>query len=121
MPDLATERQHVGEGWQATIDKIDQQLTELIGEYQVLQIKEKFGGLRFYIEFSPEADAVITSKVWDIVHKGEEETFKICEVCGKEGDCRPSRTGWIKTLCPTHWDERDDQDKAWKEQLNRND
>ena len=48
MP-LEVERTAVGEGWQSLIDEADQVLRDIIGgDYELLQIKEKFGGLRFY-------------------------------------------------------------------------
>lgn len=44
----------------------------------VVQIKEKFGGLHFYVEHAtPEINALIT--------KAESNSFDICEICGKPG------------------------------------
>ena len=44
----------------------------------VVQIKEKIGGLRFYVEHAtPEINALIT--------KAESNSFDICEICGKPG------------------------------------
>ena len=49
----------------------------------IFQIKEKFGGLRFYS----------TVGMGDI----EDQSYFICEECGKPGTLRD--TGWWKTLC----------------------
>ena len=117
MAALADERQHVGEGWQPLIDRIDQGVTELAGEYTVLQIKEKFGGLRFYMDLPAELDTDTFSKAYDLVHKAEGESFSICEWCGQPGECRANLFGWMKTLCPTHWDEDDERARREKEQL----
>lgn len=63
---------------------------------RALQIKEKFGGLRFYLNGSaPGAD--------EIVQIAEEECAKICEKCGAPGQRRDD-LGWVTTLCDTHYD-----------------
>lgn len=61
---------------------------------KVNQIKEKFGGLRFYVSHA-------TDKQYDIIHKAEEKSYKICEVCGKKGKLR--KLAWAKTLCWRHY------------------
>lgn len=62
------------------------------------QVKEKFGGLRFYLD--SEADGV-----YELTSTAETKSFTICEICGEPG--KPSGRGWIKTLCEMHRDERD--------------
>jgi len=61
--------------------------------YIAAQVKEKFGGLRFYMEGE-------TKEMSDLISKAEEASFKTCEVCGEPGE--PKRGGWIKTLCDEH-------------------
>jgi hypothetical protein len=54
---------------------------------RIYQIKEKFGGLRFYCDFE-----------WGLEEsKLEERSLSICEECGRPG--KPRGGGWIKTLC----------------------
>lgn len=43
------ERGKVGDGWHRIIDDIDESLTALLGDYDLLQIKEQYGGLRYYV------------------------------------------------------------------------
>lgn len=58
-----------------------------------VQVKEKFGGLRFYIDGGDKyTDGVITL--------AESMSFSICEVCGHPGIAR--RGGWIRVLCDEH-------------------
>jgi hypothetical protein len=58
----------------------------------VLQVKEKFGGLRFYVE---GGDATLEKAI----EEAEVASFKTCEVCGAAGE--PTKRGyWIRTLCP---------------------
>lgn len=86
-------------GWYKIIDKLCSDIQEYIdktGEEQVIatQVKEKFGGLRFYINAASD-------HVYDLIHAAEKESYKTCELCGKEG--KPRDSGWIKTLCEAHW------------------
>ena len=62
------------------------------------QVKEKFGGLRFYL------DSSATEKLHDAIRLAEDESYKTCELCGEPGE--PRREGWIKTLCDKHDEER---------------
>lgn len=57
------------------------------------QIKEKFGGLRFYYDGGDEF-------VSSLVSSAEHLSYKTCEVCGNVGEVRDG--GWIKTLCDIH-------------------
>ena len=67
-------------------------------EFYVTQIKEKFGGLRFYITYAPK-------EVHDMIHKAEDDSLTICEKCGKSGILRNDFHWWL-TLCEQHYKER---------------
>lgn len=57
---------------------------------RVVQVKEKFGGLRYYVDnSSPEIEAAIMM--------AESMSFRTCEFCGNRGSCRSD--AWIRTLC----------------------
>lgn len=70
------------------------QSDEFVENFYVTQIKEKFGGLRFY---TSGADDVIR----DLIRKAQNESFNTCEVCGQPGSLRPM--GWKVTLCRKHF------------------
>lgn len=55
------------------------------------QVKEKFGGLRFYMSLGA------SNEMLECIKKAEELSFKTCEVCGKPG--RITDSGWIKVRC----------------------
>ena len=65
----------------------------------VEQIKEKFGGLRFYYQGGD-------STVDGMVRMAESWAGHSCEKCGKPGKSRSG--GWIQTLCDEHEEERQD-------------
>jgi len=79
-----------GDGWFNIIYTLCEKLIELKFDGQVVQVKEKFGGLRFYISGGPEA-------VYDAIEEAEQRSLETCETCGKPG--RPNTKGWISTLC----------------------
>jgi hypothetical protein len=64
----------------------------------VLQVKEKFGGLRFYYAGGDDY-------VYGVVNMAECQSVVTCEVCGNHGKRRSG--GWVKTLCDTHAKESD--------------
>ena len=61
-------------------------------QHQVVaaQAKEKFGGLRFYVDNSDDY-------VRGAVAVAESMSYRICEDCGDKGHRRAG--GWIRTLC----------------------
>lgn len=82
------------EGWYPLIQKLIEDLIQLGWNKQVTQVKEKFGGLRFYInEGSDEIHTRIT--------KAEVESYTICEQCGAPGEIQRD-IGWYRTLCDSH-------------------
>jgi hypothetical protein len=64
-------------------------------EHQVVaaQVKEKFGGLRFYIDGGDDW-------VYGAISMAESMSYRTCEVCGAPGKTRG--TGWIRTTCDEH-------------------
>lgn len=66
------------------------------------QVKEKFGGLRFYMN--------ATSEVMDkMISEAEREASKTCESCGEPGELC-SDFGWYASLCKTCMDKRNKED-----------
>jgi hypothetical protein len=63
-------------------------------QFEVLQVKEKFGGLRFYVNC--RNDAAIRQRIGTAA----QESFRTCEICGQPGELRED--SWIKTLCGKH-------------------
>ena len=64
-----------------------------LNTFRIIQIKEKFGGLRFYINGAPP-----NSKIYDIIDKYEDLSFEICEFCGAPGKTEDYQ-GWLFTWC----------------------
>lgn len=93
----------VGKGWHDLVHPLIDEVFNQEG--QVHQIKEKFGGLRFYYglddldEETPEETAA-RQKLRTMVMDAEEKSTQICEECGMPGFT--SGKTWLKTLCTVH-------------------
>jgi hypothetical protein len=88
----------VSSGWYPLIKELIEDLIELGWNKQVCQVKEKFGGLRFYIN---EGSDEIHKRISD----AENTSLKTCELCGEEGILR-TKVRWFTTLCDKHYDEK---------------
>lgn len=75
-------------------------ITPKVNNVVAVQIKEKFGGLRFYYEGGDD-------QVSGMVRMAESWAAVTCEECGAPGKQQPG--GWIKTLCDAHKKERDER------------
>jgi hypothetical protein len=62
----------------------------------VVQVKEKFGTLRFYYDGGDD-------KIDGMVRMAESMSAVTCEKCGKPGGSTDG--GWIRTLCDEHREE----------------
>lgn len=106
MAEFEDERRNVGDGWQPIILQVHHRLTELVGDYKVTQIKEKFGGLRYYYDLPSGVHPEVFVLCEHTVQAAEAASFEVCEVCGDPG--KPSAyQGWVKTVCATHQQRRE--------------
>ena len=64
-----------------------------LNKYYIIQIKEKFGELRWY-----DGGIPIGSKVWDIIEKYSDISTHTCYVCGAPGKII-NDNGWLVTMC----------------------
>lgn len=96
-----------GDGWFDLLWDLSQKLEKLIlkikeesptveKEYlpAAAQVKEKFGGLRFYM--TTESD-----EMSDAISLAENKSYTTCETCGKVGILTPTR--WLTVACKEHW------------------
>lgn len=92
--------EEVGPGWESLLRETHDRLVQIYPEYEVGQLKEKFGGLRIYLEFVSTEE--IMNQLHSVIYEAEEKSFKICEMCSKSGkpQAPPGRpNGWIQTVC----------------------
>ena len=106
-----------GEGWWPILEALCGQIQHhidwknkqgnVVHQVTVAQIKEKFGGLRFYYSGGDEA-------IDGMVRMAESWAARSCEECGAPGKSRDG--GWIKTLCDHHEAERQQRKKDYENQ-----
>ena len=109
-----------GEGWWPIIAELCGQIqnhinwrnrqSEIVPQVVVGQIKEKFGGLRFYYSGGDD-------EISGMVRMAEAWANNTCETCGAPGKRREG--GWIKTLCDTHEAERQQRMKEYENQTSQ--
>jgi hypothetical protein len=92
-----------GNGWFDVIDSlcsslqkyVDRRLTAGVAtedlQPRAVQVKEKFGGLRFYVSGGDEV-------VDEMIALVESHSTKVCETCGARGR-QHTTAGWIRTSC----------------------
>ena len=82
-------------------------ITPKVEWIRVEQIKEKFGGLRFYYQGGND-------EISGMVRMAELWAGHSCERCGNKGQRRQG--GWVRTLCDTHEDEYQNKWKNMKDE-----
>ena len=85
-------------GWYPLIKDLINDLIKLGWNKQVCQVKEKFGGLRFYINEGSE-------EIHNRISNAEKLSYEICELCGKKGELR-TKIRWFTTLCDEHFKQK---------------
>jgi len=93
-----------GDGWYSLIDtmcgniknQMDNVNRNKPGDKHLIceatQVKEKFGGLRFYVQGSDDF-------IDGIIDLAESMSYRICSQCGNASTPNEKKRGWIYTLC----------------------
>jgi len=101
----------VGPGWEPLVDELHAKVLALKPDIEVVQVKEKFGGLRYYV-----ANRSIDETISALIHEYEALSFKTCEWCGETEGVETSagkKRLWLKSLCPTHREAWDRDERWW--------
>jgi hypothetical protein len=88
----------VGDGWYNILYRLSAKIKSIVSsmpgedpkKYYASQVKEKFGGLRFYMHN-------YTVEIEEAIREAEEEAARTCETCGNPGTL--NEEGWLTTLC----------------------
>ncbi len=91
----------VGPGWATLVSAAHRRLT--VGRCKIVQVKEKFGGLRIYYDYpSIEEGDVFDRRRWAVIDRWERwieiRSFTVCEACGRPVS-EVAHGGWYRTLC----------------------
>jgi len=94
------------DGWYTLIDNLCQEIISIEKTHGVSliadQVKEKYGGLRFYYHLIGNDKATYEgyTLIEEVVTKYESMSEVTCEVCGEPGTISPA--GWLVCLCDKH-------------------
>jgi hypothetical protein len=98
-------------GWYKLVIDTHKKLKYIDPDYEIHQIKEKFGGLRYYYHCSVPYKSIQREIMDAIVESAESNAEKTCETCGsnsyKDKVETRNRRYWYKTLCITCAEEQD--------------
>ena len=87
-----------GKGWYKLIEPIINYIEEYNQDkkeedkIKIIQIKEKYGGLRIYTSFD-------TQELHKMISEAEEKSYRVCEICGSEKYVGCRTNAWIQTIC----------------------
>jgi len=92
-----------GEGWRSLVTELDALLTSISPEYEAVQVKQKFGVLRFYAIYAGLEGAPLEyEKIFRLlINHFESLSAMVCEVCGKPGRLKVSNH-YYQTTCDDH-------------------
>lgn len=92
------------DGWKKIVLEADEMLAYIDPDYEIHQIKEKFGTLRYYFGTKQEYGSIEYEIMTAIVRSAEAMSALVCEVCGKWGET-DWESSWVRTLCEEHRNE----------------
>jgi hypothetical protein len=90
------------DGWFDIVWRLCEGLEPLVAEdelntgdpFEVVRVKEKLGGLRFYTN-------KINDAMLQLMAAAEQQSLVTCDVCGQPGTILQGK-GWIRTRCEAH-------------------
>jgi len=85
----------IGDGWADIVDKALSICLVLDPDMRIAQIKQKFGGLRIYLDINQNFEAI-----QDTIQLAEWLAYRTCEVCGASGT--NYHHGIVCTRCDEH-------------------
>ena len=82
--------------------KLEEEEPDTFESFAVVQIKQKFGELRFYVEGDPENGM---RRIHSLIGAYEYRSLSICEICGKPA--KVQTMNYIQSLCRYPHDDRE--------------
>jgi len=90
------------QGWSMILERLSKEIERILAEesqefrdrWRVVQVKEKFGGLRFYYDGGNE-------QIARLVSRAESESRNTCQDCASTpaGHDNWKKSGWLHTVC----------------------
>lgn len=84
------------DGWKSIVDPVLDELEAMPG-IEIRQVKDKFGGLRIYVEYAGGEQR--NARAAELITKARELCSRTCQECGWEGSTQNSTGHWVRTIC----------------------
>lgn len=89
-------------GWIDIVLRLNDALEEILPDYTIVQIKEKFAGLRYYIgSYGCAKDDPRIAMAREMIAEAEQASMRTCQVCGEPGRYRDG-AAYMVTTCDRH-------------------
>lgn len=102
LPNIPPAWSHVPTGWVALLEATMEQLDIVAPGWLVVQVKQKFGGLRLYVELPEDLETSSRALAHSLVSDAERESCSACDVCGEPGTLTQVRKNYWQTRCESH-------------------
>lgn len=101
-------------GWYPIAAQAHRELLVVDADYEVSQVKQKFGELRIGVWHE---DPAVRLRLFAVTGAARERSTRTCEWCGGGVDplAELHRRGWVMRLCPSCATFRDAWEHAWRE------
>jgi len=93
---------YVLSGWAKIINELNEDIAKIDPDYKVDQIKEKLGGLRYYVKLSEDLGQTARDTIYTLIREAEDEAYETCDVCGALSKLATQSPGYIATRCEEH-------------------
>lgn len=89
-------------GWVPLVLELHEALVAILPDYTIFQVKEKFAGLRFYINsYGVGKDDPRIDMAKQFIADAEALSYTTCQICGASGEVR-KEIGYWATFCDEH-------------------
>ena len=92
---MGASRSDVYPGWVDIVAELDAEIAKIEPAYILDQVKEKFGGLRYYVRTTPET----SEQIQELIRAAEERASRTCQICGQPGRAAIGGFGFYMTRC----------------------
>jgi len=94
---LASNDYNMGKGWNLLVGKLCKDIIALDDSVRVLQVKQKFGSLRFYYRAGKKSEC--RAEITNLVCLAEITSNETCEECGSCDDVSKDTGLYVQSLC----------------------
>lgn len=93
---------YVPQGWEHLVTTLNDDIATIDPDYKIVQVKEKFGELRYYVRLSLNLDDDTHNHAFDLIDQATQRSRSICDICGEHGEVMWVNNDHVATRCPKH-------------------